>query len=407
MKIKVMDICIYPLNDLQCSFGRQQGNIMPSLPYIPGRVVRGGLAGWAIRNKRIADIESDEFKFLFLSDSNKDVVSYPFCTPDGRLPAPLSLFELKGKPINPRISMIAAPCSVFADSDEGIEKKIRDNTLDRPVDFLRRDIWCSDLDAIMKPVAGTINTAACTVDAGFSIKIDMHAAHDELTGRVKEKEGLFATETMPGSFANRSLFYTGQMILDGENALCSVFDSLIDDNFQQDAIIDRSKLVEVGPDHLIFIGRRKTPAVVFCENKKIIDLENDKLPDELEKSQGSKTLAISLASDCIPHSSIHASHVGNALEQIFSHFAFKKRRSFCQKGMVHGFDVVHGKPMLPMQTLKAGSCALFESDDMLSDEKLRTLWKLSIFGVGMHIQDGYGRFIINWPIHNLDSSEAI
>jgi hypothetical protein len=400
-----MDLYIYPLNDLQCSFGRQQGNIMPSLPYIPGRVVRGGLAGWAIRNKKITDTNSDEFKSLFLPDEQNSLISYPFCTSNGHLPTPLSLFELKGKPKNPRTSMIVKSCPVFAEPDEFIEKNIIDNVLDGPIDFLRRSKWCSDFDATMKPVAGTIDTYCC-VDAGFSIKIDMHASHDELTGRAKKSEGLFATETMPNSLANDSLFYSGQLVLDGDNALSTVFESLIDYNFTPDSI-DRSYIEEVGPDHLIFIGRRKTPAAVFCENIKIIDFDNEELPEDFIDIRSTKTIAISLTSDCIPQPNINASHVGNALELIFSEFGFTKKRSFCQKGMAHGFDIIAGKPVLPIRTLKAGSCALFEVSDTFSNDKLKDLWRLSFIGCGMHTLDGYGRFKINWPIHDINIGEVL
>ncbi len=391
MKLKIIELFVYPFEDLQCGYGRQQGNIMPSLPYIPGRVIRGGLAGWAVRNEYLA-ASDQEFKKMFISNGQMKDISFPICTPHSYRQSPLSLFELKGIPDNPHSNVIKIPDIVFTEDDKDIDEKLNNNSLNGPVDFLKRDRWPSEMGATLQPATGWIDQFNGFY-RGASLKITLRAAHDNQTGRVLEEAGLFAAEAMPNALTNEELYYQGSLIINQDQLKNHPFDRLICSDFQVEDMT-RTDLENTELDHLIFIGRRKIPAAIFATASEI-DTQNDSLPFKTVET-------ISFTSDCVPTSEIKPHQGGTALEVLFAPYQLKKKKSFSRSGVIHGFDIHQsGGAIKPLASFVAGSCIYVEHKG-IGESSLRSLWEDSLLGTGTYQQDGLGRFEVNWDLHEIN-----
>ena len=105
--------------------------------------------------------------------------SFPFCYPLGRLPAPFSLFEGKGKAQHPMIALVSEK------KDKYTSRTITTPLPDAPMDFLRRDKWPSEFEETLSPVKGTVDGSGM-ISTPYSTALDLKNAHDEAKERVTE-----------------------------------------------------------------------------------------------------------------------------------------------------------------------------------------------------------------------------
>ena len=171
-----------------------------------------------------------------------------------------------------------------------------------------------------------------------------------------------------------------------------VFDPLIEGYFD----IDRSSinLRDPEPVRLVFIGHRRVPAVVYGKD---IDTEKTDPPNILQDG----CFSITLTSDLIPEDA--ASAYPLSAEMVKSHLslnALEKVRVFCSKGMAHRYNVQNAEQLPPTTTLAAGSCGFFKGNPNKS--QIRTIWEKSLLGMGQRNRDGFGRFEINWGLHDIE-----
>lgn len=404
MKIRCLQLFLFPLEDLHCGFGAQQTNILPSLDYIPGRVVRGGLANWALRQGKM--VSSDPlFQNLFYPDHQgaaSHKISYPWCTYQGYLPAPLSLFELKGGGSgDPRLTLVEAPPEPFPNEDN----QLTPASLHQPVDFLKRGLWPSQVDSRLKPVSGLVSPLS-SIGSKVSLAIDLKAPHDENTGRVgKDGQALYAEEALPPSSPRfpRDSFYSGKLAFEDKEEVTEVFKPLQSLNLPSPERIPsrnlqtlRDLLKNPPPQHLLFLGRRRVPVVVYAyaETGAVIDTENNVLPDELAPDQEEITLTFTtdyqrpfpLTAEIINHD---------------CSLSFEKVRVFSAPSLAHQFDVQKNQPLPPQSTIKAGSCGRFRIKGGLTETQARNLWVKSWLGMGPSARDGFGRFRVNWNLHQI------
>ncbi len=398
MKFTTVELYIYPLETLHCGYGIEQGVVLPSLAYIPGRVIRGGLGGWALRNHKGLSDQDALFKDLFYAHETDGRISFPWCTFHGRLPAPLSLFELKGGSRDKRLSLVESGMSVWIDDEEPFDVE----DIKGPVDFLRRSYFPAQKDATFKLCHGTLSETGNEYFPAFHTGLEMKAAHDKDTGRVKQEDGLRIEEVMLASLSNpEELYYKGTLVYGEDEKIDELFQPLwTHDNILPDVLLD-----DPDPQHLFYIGRKSVPVAVYANKPETVDAE---LPlfDNLDTC-----LTVTLTSDCIfetqPTSDSRKMRINRdilmrqlGLNDMISEF--KDMRVFCRGGQVHGYDVFKNQPA-SWPSIAAGSCIRFklESEAQRRQAQAR-LEKLSYMGLGKHRRDGCGRFKVNWEVHHLE-----
>ncbi len=207
--LKKLTLYVFPLEGTRCGFGIQQGVLLPSLAYIPGRVIRGGLAGWAVRNGILDPEEKDgDFNNIFLDDEGpgEAEVSFPCCTRLGRLPAPCSTFEAKGRTAHPVEVFIKKEKITLVDQ---VYQERELGGMSSPVDFLRSDVMPAMVDVSLKPCRGTVDESGEYFPA-FPTILEMKSAHQEDTGRGGDN-GLYIVEVMPPNQRRnaRDTYYAG------------------------------------------------------------------------------------------------------------------------------------------------------------------------------------------------------
>ena len=399
MMIRSIELYVFPLEDVHCGYGLQQGNILPSLPYIPGRVMRGGLAGWAIRTGKVNHAGDPVFEELFLPPKGTSELSFPNCTHKGFFPAPASLFEVKGRGKNPRTVLVTPAPFMFTQEDA----ELTQGKIFAPVDFLRRCIWPSDIAyETLKPYHGQVDQDG-ELHPPPPIILDLKAPHED-SGRVGKGatgSALFAEEALPSSIVRKpsSYYYMGALNFVEDEKTAKVFDPLIEEYFNIGT--SSINLRDPEPARLIFIGHRRVPAVVYGKDKGGIDTEKDDLPQEFQRIPLDGRFAITLTSDLIPEDSVPAYPLSaEMVESLLSLSDLEKERVFCRKDMAHGYDVQSAQKLQPTATLAAGSCGLFKTN--LSEDQIRTIWGKSLLGMGQRNRDGFGRFEVNWQLHDIE-----
>ncbi|MCK4447129.1 MAG: hypothetical protein KAW56_08605 [Candidatus Marinimicrobia bacterium] len=386
MKMHSLDLLIYPLDDLHCGYGIQQGNVLPSYPYIPGRVLRGALGGWAIRVTGL-DNTSDKFKALFY-DNEENNISFPNCTKKGMLPAPLSLFKPKSCGEDQHAALLKLPSKVFAEREISTQFK-------EPLDFLRRNIMPSQVSATLKPMKNSSIDGAFIVNSP-SVSLSIKNRHDEKIRRVGD-DGLFIEEVIPPSnyYEPEKRYYKGTLYYSDEYK--DLFEKLTDKNVSSERSVDHVKLENSDLKHLIFIGHRRIAALVYGINPR-------KLYPEDEQVTLGKELSVTFISDFIPKDEfsypLTAEHITDCIPDI----TLKKKIVFCYKTQVHGYDVLDKKPNTPKYAFTAGSCILLECNSTLTEDQKKMIIEKSKTGIGLSTKNGYGRFIINWHIHNIEEA---
>lgn len=398
MNIRSIDLFIFPLEDIHCGYGLQQGNILPALSYIPGRVVRGGLAGWAIRTGKVT-AGDHVFNKLFLPESGNPEISFPNCTYKGLFPGPASLFEAKGKGQDPQTILVKSPPPKFIFTGE--DNDLISREICAPVDFLRRNIWPSDIaHETLKPHTGFVDEYGEVYPPPPTV-LDLKAPHEE-SGRVGKGttgSALFAEEALPSSMATnpKEHYYKGILNFVEEKNTTRVFETLIDESFDIESI----DLENPDPAHLVFIGHRRVPAVVFGEDRGCIDSEKNPLPSEFEQIVRDETFSITFTSDLIiAGSNSPYPLTSEMIQSLLSLCALRKKRVFCKMGMAHGYDVQNNRKLNPITTIAGGSCGFFEG--AFEESQVREMWARSLLGIGQdeEYQNGFGRFKVNWEIHN-------
>lgn len=398
MKIRTIELYVFPLEDVHCGYGLQQGNILPSLPYIPGQVMRGGLAGWAIRTGKVDNAEDPRFERLFLPSNGDSTVSFPNCTHQGFFPAPASLFETKGKGKDPRTVFVPDAPFMLTQKDA----KLTHGKIVAPVDFLCRTIWPSDItDETLKPYHGQVDQYR-QVHPPPPIILDLKAPHED-SGRVGKGpagSALFAEEALPSSIVRKpsSHYYVGALNFVEDEEGAEVFDPLIEKHFDVDSVNNSVNLEDPEPARLIFIGHRRVPAVVYGEDKGC----KDNLPSQvIERIHREGNFSITLTSDLIPEDAASAYPLSaEMVKSLLSLNALEKVRVFCRRDMAHGYNVQNAKPLPPTTTLAAGSCGLFKGNP--DEDQIRTILEKSLLGMGRKNRDGFGRFKVNWELHDIE-----
>lgn len=394
MKIQGIKLYLFPVEEVHCGYGLQQGNVLPSLPYVPGRVLRGGMGGWAIRAKCVTGANDDQFKKLFLSESLFKI-SFPCCTYKGLLPAPLSLFQPKGSVRDPETALANEDIRVVSKA-----KQIDSSSCSGPLDFLNRDEWPSDIDMTLKSAKGCVIDAYLQVMQGLSPCIDLKSRHDKDKRRVVE-EGLFAEESLPAAvpFEPTRHYYEGTVYFEEDDKTAAIFEKLKDGSFRDPEDLKSESLTDPDPLRIVFLGHRRVPVLVYA-----VDIEEEPMNKDIVLSKGDneKQFTITFLSDLVPEQKKPFSLTAEMVQDATGLTGLKKERAFCDRGTAYGFNVIENRTLNPKATIAAGSCILFKADG-LDATALNTLREKSFIGMGNNTRDGFGRFKINWPIHHLTS----
>ena len=393
MKIRQLRLYLFPLEDLHCGFGLQQGNILPSLPFVPGRVLRGGLAGWAIRRGRVKSNGDTLFEKLFLpKPSSEDYkISYPFCTYRGNFPSPLSLFDKKGSS--------EEPVSIMLGERRRAISKNGSLSAGGAIDFLRRVDWPSMVDNTLKPLSGQVDRSGFFTPAS-PLKVDLRNRHED-TGKVGQN-GLFGEEALLAANALRpeEHYYSGSLVFEEKEEILKVFSPLLDATFLRPNQAIRRDIFDVlDPLRMLFLGHRRVPVVVFATDLGSIDTDNGDLPTSLERSINENEFTWTAMSDIVPLSAPPYPLSADMLNKALPPLNCTKKRVFCSRGWAYGFDTASGKDLLPVSTIGAGSCGRFEG--CLDEKTVRVLWGKSMIGMGKNTRDGFGRFEINWDLRDI------
>lgn len=399
---------IFPMEPLHLGMGAQRGNVLPCLPWIPGRALRGALAGWAIRNGHIQPDDSD-FAEMFgeAQDGEESIVSYPYCYPRKFLPAPLSLFEAKGREGDPRYRYLFERDAFLA-----FKGRVSEYDGSRPIDFLRRKEWPADLEDFMLRQA---SSTAMADGESFcyrmpATEIQLRAAHDDKTRRVSDS-GLFGEELLPRAEGQlkhemNSTYYCGQLLFSKEDVFERLLSVELKNFYDQNQANPFAWPEMVTPQRLIFLGHRRVPAAIFA---------TDESPNGSGQRQGEKEskngvectltftsdLRLAQGRDPFPLNE----DVFNALFRDTGIEVVQVLRVFCARGTVGGFARDIGDKSINVlkraPTVRAGSCALVRITGDL--EKLTQLGQR---GVGAGTRDGCGRFLVDAPIHTVERTNS-
>lgn len=438
MKIHSISLLLFPLEDLHLGFGVQQGNLLPSLPYIPGRVLRGALANWAIRNGLVRDDQDPLFREVFVlkeEQAGTPEVSFPVCTySPGKRPlftAPFSLFAFKGAgedgpPANlvrgDRKSKLPYP------GDLQTGERVEATAGAQPIDFLcRSPLWPSEIGTDLKPFEGTCDALGFAYDGSFPLRVDARSRHVPEENRVKE-DGLFFEQAIPAASPRKPLHYcySGELRFPESEQMDSLFSNLIDPHHDAREGILVPRLRDPDPRRLLFLGHRRVPTLVLGKPMDVRDPEEGATRKAVFKLMESEDITLTFLSDFAPvgrptypltaemlEHHIFSPQISGAPE---SHRArpahgasprMKQKRVFCRPGVLHGWNVAGGEPALPLRTLAAGSCIHIDLKGRnLSKEEAHALLTSSLLGMGRRSQDGLGRFMVNHPIHRVSPAKG-
>lgn len=413
MNVRRLLLVILPLEPLHFGYGVQRGNILPTLPHIPGRAVRGALANWAIRNGFIGENDSN-FLDIFGSSGNR-CISYPVCYRNGWAPAPLSLFEIKGGCLDPRAYLVKSQAHrlVWKGSIQDLATRLETqgaNKRDYVVDFLRRsDDWPAMVgDAALKPCRGAVQLDRFTarynpfVGESFQPLVSLRAPHNDKTDRVGSgtDRGLFGEELLPRANRQPTLskslenYYLGELRYEDKPELNSIFDPIPRRN-ARDTISMCNALESPQPGELVFLGRRRVPAVIAAVKW---DDGNTQQPTR-EFQDVCAQFTITFTSDLQLDNGDPYPVDDDVIKQILG-FEAKKIRTFCAPGWSYGYDTNGTKkgPLDAQPVLRAGSCVLVDSSNVYKDK----LYERYLLGAGADTRNGMGRFLVNAPVHDIE-----
>jgi hypothetical protein len=396
--ISILKIKLFPLSDLHCGYGLQQGNILPSLNYIPGRVLRGALAGWCVRNGIIKDNQSPDFKKLFqTSDFSISGVSFPFCYLEGRAPVPASVFRVgKAEACHPLENLLPGKEQDFISADTGCVEN------GCPVDFLRRKNWPCEVHPQLVPVRASVGNMSTNtkIHPNAPTVLDMRNRHEPNTGRVGE-DGLFAEEMI--SYAHPwdlKEGYTGLFVC--KNEVKDIFLPLTES-------CDTCDKTNPDPIHTIFMGRRRAPVCILADET---TFQMEEIINDIDSKDS--LVDISFSSDYLPSQS----GIYPIKESFFNKDIglpdLKIERRFCVRGLQHGFAVEKDEQgfdseknrstisgITAQPCFSAGTSVLADPGRDLTEELIKDLVFRSVTGIGKETANGCGRFAIDSIIHEI------
>ncbi len=158
------------------------------------------------------------------------------------------------------------------------------------------------------------------------------------------------------------------------------------------------EILDPGPEHLIFIGRKKTPAVIFA-------VANQPGAAGPGSGREASDITITLTSNMIPK--VNGDHRMNwrlLTDTLGLAVDDKNKRAFVKPTQAHGFVDEKGRrtPRI-YDALAAGSCIRIQ--EKMDAATIQRLNRLSLVGAGLHSRDGYGRFKIDWDLHGQPSDQ--
>jgi hypothetical protein len=350
-------------------------------------VLRGALGGWAVRIAGM-DNSSDDFKNIFYEKRESDV-SFPMCYYKGHFPAPLSLFAPKSSGDDQHAALLKTPPKVLT------QLNINSDAIGAPVDFLKRDKWPSQVNATLKPMKN-YNVDGALIVKDQSVSLSIKNRHHEEKRRVGD-DGLFVEQVIqPGNYYEpKKRYFKGTFYYPEKYK--KHFKKLIDDNVVNEGAITSEKLENPEPKHTIFVGHRRIATLIYGINYKTIK------PDQDMQQKIDGEFSVTFTSDFIPNKFTYPLSVEHIDDQLFG-VKLYKIRSFCGMTRTHGYDVLSREARIPAPAFAAGSCIYLKCDSALTDETKQHFRQKSQVGIGRNTKDGYGRFIINWHIHNIEEA---
>lgn len=403
--LHILKLFIKPLADLHCGYGLQQGNVLPGHNYIPGRVLRGGLANWALRVGAVPDNTCDLFRKLFQTPDFKTAgVSFPYCHWRGHDPMPASVFRIgKSEAYDPKAKLISTSRhDAYAYNDEEIERgKARD--------FLLQTQWPCQYHPQLKPIQGMVTDLSKdpTIEGRSPLMLDMRNRHEPGTGRVGE-DGLYAEEILSpirrGGLEKTS--YQGLMICTKE--ALGVFNKLENGDIRK---INRAKQMDPAPEHVIFLGRRRVPAAVYA-----VEAQLPLMKGETQRIVGAGTeqnsispITLSFISPYLPSKPGYPL-TDDMLKEDLKRGNITIARRFCLPAWIHNFDVQmtgsgHTKAVAKRQGVPAqpcfaaGTCVSLKHP--LASPAIEALVQCAFTGIGRETATGHGRFVLNASLHQL------
>lgn len=402
---------LFPFEPLHFGYGGQRGNVLPTLPYIPGRALRGALAGWANKNGILPDAKPEFMKIFGEMDTpgaNEYTVSFPFCYLNGMPPAPLSLFEVKGGGDHPRHGALRKDHFRSVCKDGCLEHF---DAAAHVLDFLcRLNKWPAEMaDHKLQPLKNAVVDNG-KIHVAHPPATLLRAAHDQDTGRVgegSESGGLHAEEVLPRAevavrFPYSEQYYRGDLVFDGSNGqLSNLFGALFEasEPFRK-AREERREFdwKEASRKNLVFLGRRLTPVAIYvAETVEPLSQGDDSrltltFTSDVRGTDGSPyPMPPSLWQSC--------PGLKNA----------EKIRCFGARTTANGAVHVPRSAFAPLGTvpaLQAGSCVYLEKACLEGDKAyIELAWK-GLIGTGSDTRNGFGRFTVNDRIHEIEPGQG-
>jgi len=347
------------------------GNQYYSLPYIPGSVLLGTLAGMAARLKRCS---YDDFVALFL----RGKVLFPTLYPAWHYQS--SIYPAIPVPFALHVCSACPP----ADEDEyhGMH----------PAWDLRET--CAECGSRLEPLGGFVvlrSKPPYTLKPGQSS--ETHIRIDEDTGRVEAGQLYGYTALNPGQY------FVGELVCYGEHTWKHLQDAT--------GIVEKTALAwRIGKARSRGYGEA-TVWLEQCKDRPPLWIQlpvEDRVEGRLEDQAGNglQTLTMTLLTDTI---------IGNRWGQQASGFAEKGLAEALSLGairicdvfaghrVVDGFNAHLGLPRWRDTALRAGSAVRFTLKSPPVD-LLDRLAKIETEGIGMRRNEGFGRVAFNHPVYN-------
>ena len=345
-----------PRSALILGAGQQAGNLIRTQEYIAGTRLRGAL-GWAFFGTRPA---RDEWaRRLFFSSECRFENCYPVQDGDVHYPTPLSVLTCKVKPGFSGDMMIK----------DGARHHAQDALLQTPADK------CRQCGAPLERLGGYCSANFHWMEKPGTRR-DTRTALDE---NQRAKTGaLFTTEALdPGE----SVRLQGKIVMPGD--LWSRLESALG-----------------GRDVCLTFGRGAAPAEVtftVCEHD-AMPTWHDHVPFEERWAEGSsdREFTVTLISDALLADDAFNPMLTMALPVC----GVEPVRAVQGLRQVSGWNAMWNLPTEARWALSAGSAYLFriEQEDQIQEVRSK-LKDLENEGIGLRRNEGFGRLLVNLPLH--------
>lgn len=353
----------------------EAGNVTRSLGHLPGTTLRGAVAAAALRQGWEAG--SDAFQRAFVRDDACFGPLYPAVDPWGvprslPLPAPLSLASCKR-----HSGIVGDPASSGAHGGADLLRAAD------PPDC------CGSCDGPIDPLGGIVQAEHDSVRAGAILRqveqvrhVAMHVAIDENSGRAAEHE-LFAHEEVPEDTVLVGLLW-------GSPDLLGALQQLLD-----------GRVLSVGKARTRGVGRVKLavaePDVPLLGGHPAID----------------DGFTLTLYSDLVAVDPLLRSVTRMESAALWRTLGgrgtppFDLVRGYARTRHVASFNGLPGRPRSVDLALVAGSCWRYRWTDPTRVPDVRSLLAdAERAGIGLRRGEGFGRVIIDLPLHHMGLDQA-